>query len=470
MLFSQTTFLVFFPIVFAANLLTLRWNFANRLVLLIAGFVFFAYWSLGDFALMLAIVAGSFAGTKWLDITSNPRLRRRLLIATVCFDLGCLFFFKYAGFLQHTFVSLANLLHLPASAPIPPQVLPLGISFYTFHCLSYVADVYKGKFRCASPLTFLIYISLFPQMIAGPIVRGNQLVPQIDAFWKDRKFNFSDGVYYFLLGLFLKAVCADHISDFIDPYWTQKGVQSLGCAASWIVAFLYSCQIFSDFAGYSLMAIGLALLLGFELPDNFRAPYLAMSFSEFWRRWHITLSSFLRDYLYIDLLGGNRKGPARTYINLMATMLLGGLWHGPSWTFVAWGGIHGSALCVERFLGFEGRDRKLGWLQSAFWAVVVHVVVVIAWVMFRSPDFQTAGLFLQNMFVPGGSAFLSVPAGLKVALILTLPVFLHHVLTRFEPVWPWVHYKPIRGLAAGVLLSLILLFIHRPQGFIYFTF
>lgn len=162
MLFSQITFLAFFPIVFAANLLTLRWNLANRLVLLVAGFVFFAYWSLSDFTLMLAIVAGSFAGTKWLDTTTNPRLRRRLLMATVCFDLGCLFFFKYAGFLQQTFVSLLHLLRVDAPAAPSPQVLPLGISFYTFHCLSYVADVYKGKFRCASLLTYLIYISLFP--------------------------------------------------------------------------------------------------------------------------------------------------------------------------------------------------------------------------------------------------------------------------------------------------------------------
>lgn len=307
-------------------------------------------------------------------------------------------------------------------------------------------------------------------MIAGPIVRGNQLVPQIEAFWKDRKFNFSDGVYWFLLGLFLKAVCADHISDIIDPYWTQTAAQSLGCLASWIVAFLYSCQIFSDFAGYSLMAIGLALLLGFELPENFKAPYLATSFSEFWRRWHITLSSFLRDYLYVDLLGGNRKGPIRTYVNLMGTMLLGGLWHGPSWTFVAWGGIHGSALCVERRLGFEGRTRKLGRLSSLSWAIVVQVVVVITWVMFRSPDFLTAGLFLQNMLVPGSSAFSGVPQPLGVGLILALPVLLHHVLTKVEPVWPWVQSKPIRGMAAGVLLSLLLLFIHRPQGFIYFTF
>ena len=284
------------------------------------------------------------------------------------------------------------------------------------------------------------------------------------------EFNFSDGVYYFLLGLFLKAVCADHIADFIDPYWTQEGAKSLGFAASWIVAFLYSCQIFADFAGYSLMAIGLALLLGFQLPDNFRAPYLAGTFSEFWRRWHITLSSFLRDYLYIDLLGGNRKGPKRTYINLMATMLLGGLWHGPSWTFVAWGGLHGSALCVERYFRFDGRTRKPGWLRSVFWAVVVQVVVVIAWVMFRSPDFQTAGVFLQHMLVPGGSGMSGVPAPLNAGMFLTLPVLLHHVLTKLEPVWPWIQYQSVRGCAAGVLLSLILLFIHRPQGFIYFTF
>ena len=154
----------------------------------------------------------------------------------------------------------------------------------------------------------------------------------------------------------------------------------------------------------------------------------------------------------------------------MLTMLLGGLWHGPAWTFVAWGGIHGSALCVERYLGLEGRSRKLGWLQSVAWACIVQVVVIIAWVMFRSPDFQTAGLFLQNMLLPGASASTGVPQVLSVGLILTLPVLLHHVLTKVEPAWPWIGSKPIRGVAAGALASLILLFIHRPQGFIYFTF
>ena len=468
MLFSQATFLVFFPIVFLANLLTARWNLVNRIVLLIAGFVFFAYWSLNDFALMLAVVAGSYVGTKWLDLTTDPRRRKVLLISTVCFDLGCLFYFKYNGFLQQTLVSLLGMIRIHLAGAADTQVLPLGISFYTFHCLSYVADVYKGKFRCASPLTFLIYISLFPQMIAGPIVRGHQLVPQIEAPLKDRKFNFSDGFYWFLLGLFLKAVCADHISDLIDPYWNQTAAQSLGFTTSWTVAFLYSCQIFSDFAGYSLMAIGLALLLGFQLPENFRAPYLAWSFSEFWRRWHITLSSFLRDYLYVELLGGNRKGRIRTYVNLMLTMLLGGLWHGPAWTYVAWGGIHGSALCVERFLGFEGK-RRLSWVQSLFWAIVVQIIVIITWVMFRSPDFRTAGLFLRNMLLfRGGVAGVSAP--LQVGLLLTIPILIHHILTQFESQWPWIQSRPVRGLAAGVLASLILLFIHRPQGFIYFTF
>jgi alginate O-acetyltransferase complex protein AlgI len=468
MLFSQVTFLIFFPIVFLANLLTIRWNLVNRMVLLMAGFVFFAYWSFADFGLMLMVVVGSYVGTRLLDMSDDPVLRRRLLIATVGFDLLCLFYFKYAAFLGHTGAALLSLFHIHVAGKAEPQMLPLGISFYTFHCLSYVADVYKRKFRCASLLTFLIYISLFPQMVAGPIVRGNQLVPQIEANWKMRAFDFRNGAYNFLLGLFLKTVCADHISDIIDPYWTAKGLASLGGAASWIVAFLYSIQIYSDFAGYSLMAIGLGLLLGFRLPDNFRAPYSAATFSEFWRRWHITLSSFLRDYLYIELLGGNRKGARRTYLNLMLTMLLGGLWHGPSWTFVVWGGIHGLALCVERAFGFEGKLPKLRAFGALGWAVVVQVIVVIAWVMFRSPDFQIAGLFVNRMF--SSFAGSQVPQALQVGLILTVPAVLHHLLVRAEPVWPWLTAWPVRGVAAGALAGLILMFFHQPQGFIYFTF
>jgi alginate O-acetyltransferase complex protein AlgI len=233
---------------------------------------------------------------------------------------------------------------------------------------------------------------------------------------------------------------------------------------------LYSCQIFADFGGYSFMAIGLGKVLGFELPENFRAPYLAGSFREFWQRWHISLSSFLRDYLYIGVLGGSRGRWWRTSLNLLITMLLGGLWHGPAWTFVAWGGLHGCGLVGERLLGFTEKDRKPLALRVV-WYLVVQLAVVVAWVLFRSPDLAFAGAFLQRMFVLDGNGLsLELAPPLATVLFLTVPVVLHHLAHACPPLGHVTRAVWLRGALAGALLYAILVILHTPRGFIYFVF
>ena len=280
--------------------------------------------------------------------------------------------------------------------PWDPLWRPIALSFYVFHMVSYAIDIRSDKYKPARPLDYALYLSFFPHLIAGPIVRGNQLIPQLETPRKPANYDIRGGLYDYCTGFLLK-VCADRTAAVIDPYWVTGGHESLGAAGHWLVAMLYSSQIFSDFAGYTFMAIGISKLLGYVLPQNFNAPYIATTFQSFWRRWHITLSLFLRDYLYIYSLGGNRVGKLRSYLNVMITMLLGGLWHGASWNFVIWGGIHGSALTVEKVAGME-EPRPLP--VRALWWLIVQVTVVIAWVFFRSPTLYGAVSFVRSMFLP----------------------------------------------------------------------
>src|SRR5829696_6846925 len=356
MLFNSYSFIVFFVIMVALHYIPFAWKVKKR-NLLIASYIFYAAWNPPFILLLwLSTVVDFFVGRSLYN-EANKNKRKLLLVISLIGNLGMLCFFKYGGFLLENFVTLVNALGINYHPAKPNIILPAGISFYTFTTLCYTIDMYKKKSEpVKSMLDFSLFVTFFPHLVAGPIVRPGQLVPQFETPHVATRDQLIQGLFLLSLGLFMKVVMADTmLAGAADSVFTFPHlVLSLD---AWMGVLAFSGQIFFDFAGYSTCAIGVAMCLGFKLPENFRYPYAAIGFSDFWRRWHITLSTWLRDYLYIPL-GGNRHGGKRTYINLMLTMLLGGLWHGASLTFVVWGGMHGVLLAITRaFQELRGRDR-----------------------------------------------------------------------------------------------------------------
>jgi alginate O-acetyltransferase complex protein AlgI len=468
MLFSQLSFLVFFAIVLAGNWLTGRSWRANNLFLLLVSWVFFAYWSLTDFVIFLAILVVNYPLVQAVDRLTHERSRRWLAALALAVSLGTLGIFKYGGFLSANLEQLLGLAGIEWHAPRTSFAIPLAISFYTFHIISLVLDILDRKYPAPSFFNYALYISFFPHIIAGPIVRGNEILPDVEKHPRQRKTDLTRGFYNFVLGYFFKVVVGDQIADVINPYWSADPFSMLSVGDAWCVAMMYSCQIFADFAGYSWMAIGLAKALGFDFPENFRAPYLAASFRDFWHRWHVTLSRFLSDYLYIKALGGSRCGPLRASFNLMLTMLLGGLWHGPAWNYIVWGGVHGGSLACERMLGMTGQTTR-SFPIRALWFCVVQFTVLVAWVFFRSPDVEFAAAFFGRMVNPAGGLATTTPT-LALALILTIPVWLHHVCQALPALQRLENAAPVRGLLTGALTYAVVAMPHVPQGFIYFVF
>ncbi len=342
MIFSSGVFLFLF-LGFSLVYALLRKADTLRILFVTLFSYYFYYKSSGFHFLLLAIVTlTDFSAAALMQKARRQGVRRLLLILSLVVDLGLLCYFKYTNFLLATFAPLGHGSFQPLDI-----FLPVGISFFTFQSLSYTIDVYKKKLKpLSNPLDYAFYVSFFPQLVAGPIVRASDFIPQIRRHPLVTRAMFGNGVFLILSGLFKKAVISDYISlNFVDRVFDSpslySGVENL------LGVYGYALQIYCDFSGYSDMAIGIALLLGFTFPDNFRSPYKSASVTEFWRRWHISLSSWLRDYLYIPL-GGNRKGKFRTYVNLLLTMLLGGLWHGASWNFILWGGMHGLGLVFNK--------------------------------------------------------------------------------------------------------------------------
>lgn len=398
------------------------------------------------------------------------RRRRLVLVVSLVTNLGLLAFFKYANFGLEAVEQLLRALGLPAQWGRLDLVLPMGISFYTFQSMSYTIDVYRGVLDpLRSFRDFLLYIAFFPQLVAGPIVRATEFLPQMARVRRPRLQVVNEGLFLMLSGFFLKMVCADNIAGIVDAHWGQGYAPGASAPTLVVLTLLFSGQIFCDFAGYSNIARGLALLLGYRLPVNFKAPYIAGSFKNFWERWHITLSSWLRDYLYVSL-GGNRVSSRRTYVNLMLVMLLGGLWHGAAWTFVAWGALHGASLAVERALGLE-RARAGRWtaLRRVAWFGVVQVIVLVTWILFRSATLGEAWQFLVNVATwasPG-----PVPDEVLRATVFLLPVVALHA-------WRWLEERgtlaPLaavpRAALAGAMSVAIVMAYGSTNAFIYFQF
>lgn len=394
MQFNSLTFLIFFVIVLALYQWLPTWNAQKRL-LLVASYIFYAAWNPPFVLLLLLSTLVDWHLAKHILASQILSRRRILLTLSLLCNLGILGVFKYGNFLLDQFISVVHVIGLSYQPPQWDIILPVGISFYTFQSLSYTLDVYRGNIRrSASLLDFSVFISFFPQLVAGPIVRANHFLPQLELPKRIEVSSLGLGLALLIFGLFQKVVLADAIfAPIVNLVYAQPKV--FDTFSVWAAVLAFSGQIFYDFSGYSLCAIGVALCLGFHIPDNFRSPYAANSFSDFWRRWHISLSSWLRDYLYISL-GGNRNSAFRTYCNLMITMLIGGFWHGASWMFVLWGGLHGVYLCFEKW-GARFRTRiRLLLLGQMF---VVFLITTLTWIPFRASDLSSVMMIMERLFV-----------------------------------------------------------------------
>ncbi len=493
MLFNSYTFIAFFIIILILHNLPFPWK-VKKINLLLASYVFYAAWNPPFILLLwLSTVVDFFVG-RALYTQENVRKKRLLLVISLIGNLGMLCFFKYGGFLLENFVTLMNAIGVDYHPAKPNIILPAGISFYTFTTLCYTIDMYKKKSKpVRSLLDFSLFVTFFPHLVAGPIVRPPQLVPQFETPRQATQKQLMQGLFLLSLGLFMKVVLADSmLSSTANAVFNNPGI--LPALDAWMGVLAFSGQIFFDFAGYSTCAIGVAMCLGFVLPQNFLYPYAAIGFSDFWRRWHITLSAWLRDYLYIPL-GGNRKGKIRTYFNLMITMLLGGLWHGANWTFVVWGGLHGFYLWIEKaIVDFRKKIKKpieeiplVGIAASApppekfqprnfrnfSIALFTFFLVNITWVFFRASTFTKAWDTLKSMFGFSGDAqpLLATLAILKVSLII-FGMFIAHWLMRNTKVldlipkisW-WVF-----GIIWAVLILLLIWSQESSSSFIYFQF
>lgn len=499
MLFNSYTFIAFFILILILhNLTKLPWKM-KKVNLLLASYIFYAAWNPPFIVLLwISTIIDYFVGRR-LYYEENRATRKGLLALSLIGNLGLLAFFKYGGFLLENFVVLANAFGIDYHPAKPDIILPVGISFYTFQTLSYTLDMYRRKSEPEkSLLDFSLFVTFLPQLVAGPIVRPGQLIPQFKTPHTANQEQFAKGILLLTLGLFMKVVLADGmLGGSADKVFGATSM--LATADAWLGVLAFSGQIFFDFAGYSTCAIGIGYALGFTLPDNFKYPYAAIGFSDFWTRWHITLSTWLRDYLYIPL-GGNRRGNFRTYVNLMTTMLLGGLWHGASWTFVVWGGLHGTYLVVERIIKARPAtgemlpdDLPVAPVEPAtvttasfapaffsrrstkrfFAALLTFFLVNITWVFFRASDFGTAWRLLNSMFgrVKDGAMVLQTIEIWKVAVIISAMVAVHWYMRNKSVVkvaettrW-WV-----LGLAWFFMLLMLVLSQQSSASFIYFQF
>ena len=440
----------------------------KNLFLVVASYVFYGWYQPWFVLLMFAATAVNYVcGLAMAHPRADDRRRLLAVTASVVASLGLLGFFKYAMFFQTNLNGLLGILGSGA-LPVLQVALPAGISFYIFHCLSYTIDVYrKDAAPVRSFVDFACFVALFPQLIAGPILRyhllAGQLVSRAHTLEK-----FSAGVAIFMLGFAKKILLADKLAPLADAVFAAD---SPGAAAAWLGVVAYAFQIYFDFSGYSDMAVGLGRMLGFEFPKNFDAPYRAESITDFWRRWHISLSSFLRDYLYFPL-GGNRKGPRRTYFNLAVVMLLGGLWHGAAWTFVAWGALHGGLLAFERWQGKQSLYHRL---PRPLRVAMTFVLVLISWVFFRSATLGDAVDYLAAMF---GASAASAGSDLLLAMISTRGSWLILGLCALLAYGPRQAFDSVQRLtwpraivlAVLFLWSLATMFAQAYSPFLYFQF
>jgi alginate O-acetyltransferase complex protein AlgI len=471
MVFNSLTFVVFFALVLALHAMPFGWT-TRKINLLIASYLFYAAWNPPFVILLWISTVVDWYAAQGLVRSERPAPRRAWMLLSVVVNLGMLGYFKYGSFLLDNFRALMLAFGVDYQPPSFSIVLPVGISFYTFATLSYTLDIYLRRAQPARNfLDYALFVTFFPHLVAGPIMRPTELVPQFAEPRRATGEQLRFGLALVTLGLFQKVVLADSFLS-RPAEMVYDGAKAPGMLDAWIGTLAFSGQIFCDFAGYSTTAIGVAMCLGFAMPDNFRFPYAAVGFSDFWRRWHITLSSWLRDYLYIPL-GGNRHGEARTYLALMATMLLGGLWHGASWAFVVWGGLHGLYLSAERVLKKRFAGYRPGPLALIALGLLTYALINVTWVFFRAKTFGKAWTVLSGMFGFNGDAGPILPTVHLVCVCAIVGgIVLAHWLMRGRTLEAAVARAPapVVSVVWAVMAFAIVIAQGAGNAFIYFQF
>jgi D-alanyl-lipoteichoic acid acyltransferase DltB (MBOAT superfamily) len=465
--FVTFEFAAFFAVVFTVYWLLPRR--AQNLFLLVASWVFYAAWDWRFLGLIIFSSGLDFVAGRKIDEAPTRSGRRRWLLVSLTGNLGILAYFKYTNFFLDSLGALADSVGWHLSMPTLQVILPVGISFYTFQTLSYTIDIYLGRLKPTRSLVdFAAFVAFFPQLVAGPIVRAREFLYQLEERRHFSSKKFEAGAIRFLAGFFKKAFIADTLAiHLVDPVFADP--TSFGSGALWLALFGYTAQIYADFSGYSSMAIGMAGMLGFDLPENFRFPYLARDFSEFWRRWHITMSRFFRDYVYIPL-GGSRGSATRTRWNLAVTTLVSGLWHGASWTFVAWGGLHGVYIMLTHVVRSRtGDEDAKGGAAFVGWALT-FLGAMLAWILFRAQSFPLAWAYLTGLVGAHGAAVAVSPM-----------VWVAFAAFLFDHAWGFVEERALVGpgrvpaLVQGVAYAAMIVFLYHakpqnPNPFIYFQF
>ena len=474
MLFNSFTFAIFFVVVLVFHNLPVSWQL-KKLGLLVASWLFYAAWN-PPFVVLLWVSTGvDWFCARALGRADAPRKRKWLLAISIAANMGLLGYFKYGAFLTESVSTAVAWLGFDLPPTRPSIILPVGISFYTFQTLSYTADVYRGNIRpWPRFLDYALYVSFFPQLVAGPIVRAGRFLPQCVDEKRTTRNGLSWGLSLLVLGLFEKVVLADALlAPVVDQVYGSGDPTTF--VESWTGTLAFAGQLFCDFAGYSTCAIGAAACLGFSLPRNFRFPFAAIGFSDFWQRWHISLSSWLRDYIYIPL-GGSRRGRGRTYVNALVTMLLGGLWHGASWTFVAWGAALGFLVALEgalhRLIPIEVA-RQPAWIQLGL-ALLTFGALCPTFTLFRSGGFGQARTMLASMGGIVSASAVSVLSAREVTTVVAITavilschwVMRHSTLESLAGRTPWW----ARSVALAAMILALLAIPVENRAFVYFQF
>jgi D-alanyl-lipoteichoic acid acyltransferase DltB (MBOAT superfamily) len=463
MLFPTVEFAIFFPVVLVLSWLLMPRQALWKAFILLASYAFYAAANPRFCLLLGGVTIGNQAAARLMARTEAPRARKRLIVAAVAANLLTLGVFKYYSFFVEDVGGLLEKTGLDLPLPLVTIALPVGISFFIFQAISYIVDVYRRVVEPSPAVDVAVYLSFFPHLVAGPIVRAAEFLPQLKEKRDPKKVAVGSAVLLISLGLVKKLMIADYLArSIVDPVF---GVPSAYAAPDILLAsYAYTAQIYCDFSGYTDMAIGLALLMGYVFPQNFMSPYRATGFQDFWRRWHMTLSRFLRDFLYIPL-GGNRGSKLFTSRNLMLTMILGGLWHGAAWTFILWGAFHGAMLVTERFIG--GKFKTPAWFR---WFVTFHLIV-FGWILFRSQGLDQFATFMERMVTPGAATLISIP----IVLAIVVPIGLQLVpAPRLADIQ--ARLERLRPVTLGVAFALLVVLVSATlssQGvapFIYFQF
>lgn len=469
MTFNSYTFVLFFCVILLLYYSTISWK-AKKAILTAASYLFYAAWNPPFVLLLMLSTVIDWYSAKLIYMAGDKKRKHFWMVISVFVNIGLLAFFKYGNFILENTIALLQLLHIEFQPLKLDIILPVGISFYTFQTLSYTLDVYLKRDKpWDNFLDYALYVTFFPQLVAGPIVRSNQFLYQCADEKRFDPRTFCWGAVLLIIGIFMKSILADAVfAPLVEKVYTARA--HMTTITAWAGTIAFAGQIFYDFSGYSISAIGCSLMLGFHLPDNFRHPYGATGFSDFWRRWHMSLSTWFRDYVYIPM-GGNRGNAAIVSRNLLGTMLIAGLWHGASWTFVAWGGLHGAYLTAEHaFKSFTPQKKVFDFPK----AMLTFALVCVAWVFFRAATFGQAFDIIHSMLTwqNDPSLYRAYFSDYAIPMAAASLMVLYHYLMRKTSIEDLAERlpKPILALILSVVIITIIATPGEDRAFIYFQF